>query len=168
MWFCVAPRNRFRTDMCLKNMTMCSKHANNYRLNNRHDWSGDRPIRPFNKHKNLHLDNEHDFHAHELGKPRDYNLDFGLANHLPSNHVFPSMSEKNRQVVADEPVEVQDFKKFTACFRGICGICLKWIQQNRKMSTCNRLEIFGHNNRLRSQCLQVQPVTCSHPPVFLH
>ena len=28
-------------------------------------------------------------------------------------------------------------------------------------------EIFGHN-RLRSQCLQVQPVTCSHPPVFLY
>ena len=29
-------------------------------------------------------------------------------------------------------------------------------------------EIFGHNNRLRSLCLQVQPVTCSHPPVFLY
>ena len=28
-------------------------------------------------------------------------------------------------------------------------------------------EIFGHN-RLRSWCLQVQPVTCSHPLVFLY
>ena len=28
-------------------------------------------------------------------------------------------------------------------------------------------EIFGHN-RLRSRCLQLQPVTCSHPPVFLY
>jgi hypothetical protein len=28
-------------------------------------------------------------------------------------------------------------------------------------------ETFGHN-RLRSECLQVQPVTCSHPPVFLY
>ena len=27
---------------------------------------------------------------------------------------------------------------------------------------------FGHNNRLRSLCLQVQPVTCWHPPVFLY
>ena len=27
-------------------------------------------------------------------------------------------------------------------------------------------EIFGHN-RLRSECLQVQPVTCWHPPGFL-
>ena len=26
-------------------------------------------------------------------------------------------------------------------------------------------EIFGHN-QLRSECLQVQPVTCWHPPVF--
>ena len=30
-------------------------------------------------------------------------------------------------------------------------------------------EIFGQNNRLRSQCLQLQPVTCSHHPlVFLY
>ena len=28
-------------------------------------------------------------------------------------------------------------------------------------------EIFGHN-QLRSYCLHVQPVTCWHPPVFLH
>ena len=28
-------------------------------------------------------------------------------------------------------------------------------------------EVFGHN-RLRFYCLQVQPVTCSHPPVFLY
>jgi hypothetical protein len=28
-------------------------------------------------------------------------------------------------------------------------------------------EIFGHN-LLTSQCLRVQSVTCSHPPVFLH
>ena len=27
---------------------------------------------------------------------------------------------------------------------------------------------FGHNNRLRTYYLQVQPVTCRHPPVFLH
>jgi hypothetical protein len=30
-------------------------------------------------------------------------------------------------------------------------------------------KIFGHTNRLRSSyCLQVQPVTCWHPPVFLY
>ena len=28
-------------------------------------------------------------------------------------------------------------------------------------------EIFGHD-RLRFLCLQVQPVTCSHPSVFLY
>ena len=28
--------------------------------------------------------------------------------------------------------------------------------------------IFGHNNRLRAECLQVQPVVCSHSPVFLY
>ena len=28
-------------------------------------------------------------------------------------------------------------------------------------------ETFGQNNRLRSSCLQVQPVTCRHPTIFL-
>ena len=58
------------------------------------------------------------------------------------------MSGKNRWLVADGlvefekwSVEVQDFKKFTDHFRGIYRICLKWIKQNHKMSTCNQLDL---------------------------
>ena len=52
-----------------------------------------------------------------------------------------SMSGKNRRLVADEPVEVQDFSKFTDHFGGIYRIYLKWIKQKWKMSTCNRLDL---------------------------
>ena len=37
------------------------------------------------------------------------------------------MPEKNQQLLVDERVEVQDFKKFTNCFRGTCRIYLEGI-----------------------------------------
>ena len=58
------------------------------------------------------------------------------------------MSGENRRLVADEPVEfekelvgVQDFKRITYHFRGIYKIYLKQRKQNRKMSTCNQLDL---------------------------
>ena len=58
------------------------------------------------------------------------------------------MSEKNQWLVADEtvefkkqPVEVQDFRKFTDPFRGIYRICLEWIKQNWKMPACNLYDL---------------------------
>ena len=38
------------------------------------------------------------------------------------------------------PVEVQDFTEVTIQFRGICGMYLRLIQQNRKIKTCNQLD----------------------------
>ena len=52
-----------------------------------------------------------------------------------------TMRRENRQVVTDEPVEVQDSRRTTDQFRGIYGIYLKLMQKNRRMSTCNRLNL---------------------------
>ena len=58
------------------------------------------------------------------------------------------MCEKNRRLVTDElvefekwPVEVGDFRRISDHFRGIYKIYLKRIKQNRKMSTCNWLDL---------------------------
>ena len=54
----------------------------------------------------------------------------------------------NRQLVTNEPVEfekkpaeVQDCRKITDHFRGIYGIYPNLIQENWRMSTCNRLDL---------------------------
>ena len=47
-----------------------------------------------------------------------------------------------RLVRDDEPVEVQDLRRITDHSRGIYrGIYLEWIKQDRKMSTCNRVDL---------------------------
>ena len=52
------------------------------------------------------------------------------------------MIGQNRQLfVTNEPVEVQDCKKITDHFRGIYGKYLHLIKENRRMSTCNRLNL---------------------------
>jgi hypothetical protein len=51
------------------------------------------------------------------------------------------MIRENRQLVTDEPVEVQDCMKITAHFRGIYRIRPNLSQDNRRMSTCNRLDL---------------------------
>ena len=58
------------------------------------------------------------------------------------------MIRESRQLVTDEPVEVeksqvevQDFRRITDHFRGIYGICLNLLQKNRRMSPCNRLDL---------------------------
>ena len=56
------------------------------------------------------------------------------------------MVGENRQLVTDEPVEVEiklieveDYTKFTDHFRGIYRIIYpNLIKENRRMSTCNR------------------------------
>ena len=50
--------------------------------------------------------------------------------------VTPKLGEFEKQ-----PVEVQDFRKITDHSRGIYRIHLKWMKANRKMSTCNRLDL---------------------------
>ena len=59
-----------------------------------------------------------------------------------------TMIRESRQLVTDEPVEVeksqvevQDFRRITDHFRGIYGICLNLLQKNRRMSPCNRLDL---------------------------
>ena len=58
------------------------------------------------------------------------------------------MSGKNWRLVAVEPVEfeklpveVQDWRKFTDHFRGIYRIYIQLMKKNRKLSTCNRLDL---------------------------
>ena len=41
----------------------------------------------------------------------------------------------------EKPVEVQDGRKFTDHFRGICRISPNLIKENRRTSTCNRLDL---------------------------
>ena len=60
------------------------------------------------------------------------------------------MVGENRQLVTDEPVEVQDYMKITDRFRGIYRrIYPNLIKENRRMSTCNRLDL---------QTLESQPI----------
>jgi hypothetical protein len=47
-------------------------------------------------------------------------------------HLHPMIGE-NRQLVADEPVEVQDCRKITDRFRGIYRIYFYLIKENRRM-----------------------------------
>ena len=51
------------------------------------------------------------------------------------------MTGENRQLVTNEPVEVQDCRIITDHFRGICRIYLNLIKENQRMSTCNRLDL---------------------------
>ena len=51
------------------------------------------------------------------------------------------MIRKNQHLVTDEPVEVQDCMKTTDHFRGIYRIYPNLVKENRRMSTCNRLDL---------------------------
>ena len=58
------------------------------------------------------------------------------------------MNGENWLLVIDEPVEfekllveVQDFRKIYVCLRGMYEIYLKFIKKNRKIITCNRLDL---------------------------
>jgi hypothetical protein len=51
------------------------------------------------------------------------------------------MIGENRQLVTNEPVEVEDCRKITDHFRGIYRIYFNLIKENRRMSTCNRLDL---------------------------
>ena len=57
-------------------------------------------------------------------------------------------ARESRQLVTNEPVEfekylvkVQDCRRITGHFRGIYRIYPNLIQENRRMSTCNRLDL---------------------------
>ena len=54
--------------------------------------------------------------------------------------VTPMIGE-NRQLVTNEPVEVQDCRKITDRFRGIYRIYPNFVRENQRMSTCNRLDL---------------------------
>ena len=46
-------------------------------------------------------------------------------------HRWRAMSRKNRRLVADEPVEVQDFKGIIDHYIGIYKIYLKWMKASK-------------------------------------
>ena len=65
------------------------------------------------------------------------------------------MIGKNRQLVTDEPVElekspveVQDCKKITNHFRGIHRIYPDLMKDNRRMLTCKRLDLQALGSQL--------------------
>ena len=66
-----------------------------------------------------------------------------------------SMIGENRQLVTNEPVEVKDCKKITDHFRGIYKTYPNLIKENRRMSTCNRLDL---------QTLGSQPIMLKNLP----
>jgi hypothetical protein len=82
-----------------------------------------------------------------------------MLKNLP-DHCSHLMIGKNRQLVIDEPVEVQHYKKITDHFRGIYRIYPNVIKENRRMSTCNRLDL----QTLGSQPTmpKILPGHCSH------
>jgi hypothetical protein len=58
------------------------------------------------------------------------------------------MNGENPPLVTGEPVEfeksqveVQDFRKTTHHFRGICGTYRKSMKKNRKFTACNWLDL---------------------------
>ena len=52
------------------------------------------------------------------------------------------MISENRQLVTNEPAEVQDCREITHSFRRICSrIYPNLIKENRRMSICNRWEL---------------------------
>ena len=72
------------------------------------------------------------------------------------------MIGENRELVTDEPVEfeiepveVQDCREITDHFRGIYRIYPNLIKENRRMSTCNRLDL---------QTLGSQPLVSKNLP----
>jgi hypothetical protein len=62
---------------------------------------------------------------------------YGLAR---PNHLY-AMIRENRQFVTNEPVEVRDCRKVTDHFREIDRIYSNLIMENRRMPTCNRLDL---------------------------
>jgi hypothetical protein len=53
-----------------------------------------------------------------------------------------TMIGDNRQLVTNEPVEVQDCRKITDYFKGLYRrIYPNLIKENRRMSTCSRLDL---------------------------
>ena len=58
------------------------------------------------------------------------------------------MIGENRQLVTKEPVEVQDFRQITDRFGGIYRIYPNIIKENRRMSTCDRLDLQTLGSRL--------------------
>ena len=51
------------------------------------------------------------------------------------------VGEKRQWSVIDEPVEFQDCRKITDHFRGIYRIHPNSVKENRRLSTCNRLDL---------------------------
>ena len=69
---------------------------------------------------------------------------------------FLALIWENWQLVTDEPVEVQDFRRITDRFRGIYGIYLKLIYKIRRMLTCDRVDL---------QTLGSQPIMPKISPI---
>jgi len=67
-----------------------------------------------------------------------------LASFLPS--LGPMIGE-NRQLIPNEPVEVQDYKKNTCHFKGILRIDSTLIKESRKLRSCNRLDLQTHGSQ---------------------
>ena len=66
-----------------------------------------------------------------------------------------SMIGENRQLVTNEPVEVQDCRKITDHFRGIYRIYSNLIKENQRMSTYNQLDL---------QTVRSQPIMFKNLP----
>ena len=62
--------------------------------------------------------------------------------------MVPILNKENQPLFTNEPIEfekqpvdAQDFRKFTHHFRDIRGIHLKLIKKTRKIRSCNQLDL---------------------------
>ena len=89
---------------------------------------------------------------------------------FPHQTPFAPMIGENRQLVTDEPVkfekqpvEVQDCRKITDHFRGIYRIYPNLMKENRRVWTCNRLDLqIKHSDLKRWLCPKIFPITGLH------
>jgi hypothetical protein len=77
------------------------------------------------------------------------------SSHVVATILYEPMIGENSQLVTNELVEVQDWRKMTDHCRGIYKIYPNLVKENRRMSTCNRLDL---------QTLGSQPIKSKNLP----
>ena len=97
----------------------------------------------------------------------------GNSYHLRSQSIRVGIERVELQDRWEEELELQP-KGFAIWHHGDTIKCMlrddgdnSWLHPVSNDTYSVIEDIFGHN-QFRSYCLQVQPVTCWHPPVFLH
>ena len=81
--------------------------------------------------------------ARQISVPAIHRWNIMFTSKFPraTSHTRLTMIRENRQLLTSEPVEVRDYMRITDHFIGIYGIYSIFIKENRRMWTCNRLDL---------------------------